>query len=192
MPPPAPVLRGAQEVEHDMLYATWMTWMQAFCMAEGMVNGVWTCCMSVSADLSRKYPDMSSKVESKMVAMMNTWTEANTRVQQGEGAHVRPPVPTQPPQEDQVRGHSQLGGKVSPFTSQIQGRKAEVNSRNGEALQAVGSNRVIGGHGEAASIGEQIERTVELRDVSQSWEDTDQQLLHRVGGPTAYLSIKQE
>ena len=161
--------------------------------------------MSVSADLSRKYPDMSSKVESKMAAMMNTWTEANTRVQQGEGAHVRPPVPpvnsglpevpglaNQPPQEDQVRGHSQLGGKVSPFTSQIQERKAEVNSRNGEALQAVGSNRVIGGHGEAASSGEHIKRTVELRDVSQSWEDTDQQLLHRVGGPTAYLSIKQE
>ena len=34
----------------------------------------------------------------------------------------------------------------------------------GEALQAVGSTLVTGGHVEAANIGEHIERTVEMRD----------------------------
>ena len=47
-----------------------------------------------------------------------------------------------------------------------------------DGLKSLGSALVGGGHGEAASIGEHVDRTVEIRDnVYQSWEATEQQLL---------------
>ena len=147
---------------------------------------------SVSADLSRRYPDMSSEVEGKMAAMADTWTEANTRVQQRKEALMSGLQFHQFVHDCQeyqawlldldkriksVAAPNSVA-EAAAFMSLHQERKAELNGRNGEALQAVGSTLVTGGHGEAASIGEHIERTVEMRDnVSQSLEATEQKLL---------------
>merc|ERR1719228_1695946 len=149
---------------------------------------------SVSAELSQRYPDMVTEVEQKMASLTETWEEANSRMDTRREA-LKSGLQFHQFVNDCEEFQAWLldldkriksvtapnsAAEAAAYMSLHQERKAELAGRKETftRLESLASSLICDQPGDKESVEEHLARTREVRDnVSQSWADTEQQLL---------------